>query len=525
MVVIFINRKKTKQIISIFSSLIICLGCLVVPITTSAKTIDVIDSVAEPSIENSQITNSDKTFGEYRVTSDTLNVRNAANSNGQIIGIICKDETYEILDVANNWGKIRFSSSYGWVCMEYMKSVSTQNPQDQSITSKILTPNKITNIDPNYKNVSFKQFSGRILTDSERALLENIVYGEFGEDYTGCVYIAQCLRDAIVYGFCQNIMSLPVEFGYDGYDSERTYCSQEAINAIKYVFDDGGCGVQHRMLIMYNPTICASPWHESQEFVLEYVGSSWGSVRFFDMDGNYDYEPTQPTDPGIPDEKQPGKYKVTADTLNIRSTNAIGVDNIIGFAYENEIYSVVDVKDGWGKININSTIGWISLEFCEYLGAIEPFVAPPGFASAYLGTGDIVIRETASSSSKIIRTIEDTDVIKVEETSSGKKPWSKIICYDTFGNMFEGYFYGRFVFWYAYEQLFPRFNDHNFVFGDLSNDGSLGINDASILQRYLVEYLPLPENMVAIADIDGNGSVTIGDATKIQRICAELEND
>lgn len=46
--------------------------------------------------------------------------------------------------------------------------------------------------------------------------------GEFGTSYAGSVFIAQCIRDALVYGYCKNPMDLRKSsanggMGYDGY--------------------------------------------------------------------------------------------------------------------------------------------------------------------------------------------------------------------------------------------------------------------------------------------------------------------
>lgn len=135
-----------------------------------------------------------------------------------------------------------------------------------------------TQSDPNYKCVSFRQWAGRDLTARERRIIEETVSGEFGNDYNGSVMIAQCIRDALVYGDCDKPANIPSRMGYDGYyawnGKEPTSIAKDAV---KYIFDQGGMGVKHRVLYMYNPTICTSAWHESQNYIC-----SVGDVRFFD---------------------------------------------------------------------------------------------------------------------------------------------------------------------------------------------------------------------------------------------------
>lgn len=130
--------------------------------------------------------------------------------------------------------------------------------------------------DSSYKGKVYK------LTTKERDYIEKIVMGEFGTSYAGSVFIAQCIRDALVYGYCKNPMDLRKSsanggMGYDGYNEN---VNSNAKNAVAYVFDNGGNAVQHRMLVMctdeyYN----AFPgnWHSTQKYITKYE-----NVMFFD---------------------------------------------------------------------------------------------------------------------------------------------------------------------------------------------------------------------------------------------------
>lgn len=130
--------------------------------------------------------------------------------------------------------------------------------------------------DLNYKGKVYK------LSAKERDYIEKIVMGEFGTSYAGAVFIAQCIRDALVYGYCKSPMDLRKSsanggMGYDGYNEN---VNANAKNAVAYVFDNGGNAVQHRMLVMctdeyYN----AFPgnWHSTQKYVTKYE-----NVLFFD---------------------------------------------------------------------------------------------------------------------------------------------------------------------------------------------------------------------------------------------------
>lgn len=128
--------------------------------------------------------------------------------------------------------------------------------------------------DPNYKGVTYN------LSDKEREELQWIVYCEHGSGgYEGMVLQAQCLRDALTNGLASSPMTIKDDMGY-AYGEYRaskseTNNSEDARNAISYVFDQGGSAVQHRILVMCVRN--SSPWHYTQNKIIEYL-----TVDYFD---------------------------------------------------------------------------------------------------------------------------------------------------------------------------------------------------------------------------------------------------
>ena len=57
------------------------------------------------------------------------------------------------------------------------------------------------------------------------------------------------------------------------------------------------------------------------------------------------------------------------------------------------------------------------------------------------------------------------------------------------------------------------------LIGDVDKDGSITINDATMLQRYLCEF-DVSINL-AVADTNNDGKINVLDVTEIQRYCAE----
>lgn len=60
------------------------------------------------------------------------------------------------------------------------------------------------------------------------------------------------------------------------------------------------------------------------------------------------------------------------------------------------------------------------------------------------------------------------------------------------------------------------------LIGDVNGDGSVTVQDATVLQKYLAGLVTLSDEQLAVADTNGDGSVTVADATVIQKYLAGL---
>ncbi len=141
-------------------------------------------------------------------------------------------------------------------------------------TSKPATGGKyllnIANPDPKYKSYSVT------LDAYDRDILGRLVMGEAGaEGFIGAALVAQAIRDTMIADGYPTVESVRTSCGYYA-DLSRTP-NQDVLDAIEFIFDEGGAVVQHRLLYFYAPALCVSGWHESQEFVVEH-----NSHRFFD---------------------------------------------------------------------------------------------------------------------------------------------------------------------------------------------------------------------------------------------------
>lgn len=114
------------------------------------------------------------------------------------------------------------------------------------------------------------------ITGKDRDILERLVMGEAGgEGFEGAALVAQCIRDMYILG------------GFDSVDAVRRNCgysagltrepNQNVIDAVAYIFDDGGYAVKHRILYFYAPRSSQGKFHNTQNNIIDY-----GGHRFFD---------------------------------------------------------------------------------------------------------------------------------------------------------------------------------------------------------------------------------------------------
>lgn len=131
----------------------------------------------------------------------------------------------------------------------------------------------ISNPDNSYTGTSIS------LDANNRYIVERLVMGEAGnQGFIGAALVAQCIRDRYVMDNYTSIDALRINCGYTGkLDREP---NQDVINAVNYIFDQGGYAVKHRILYFYSPANMRSGYsafHESQNHIVTYIGH-----KFFD---------------------------------------------------------------------------------------------------------------------------------------------------------------------------------------------------------------------------------------------------
>lgn len=65
----------------------------------------------------------------------------------------------------------------------------------------------------------------------------------------------------------------------------------------------------------------------------------------------------------------------------------------------------------------------------------------------------------------------------------------------------------------------------DYAMGDVDLDGKVNISDATLIQKYLVDLVPLSDNALSLADFNKDNYINIGDVTLIQKYIAASGNN
>ena len=114
------------------------------------------------------------------------------------------------------------------------------------------------------------------ITGNDRYVLERLVMGEAGnQGFVGAALVAQTIKDLYVYGGFNSIDEVRVNCGFSA--SLKWTPNQNAIDAVNYVFDQGGYAVKHRLFYFYAPKYSRGSFHETQNHIITYMDH-----KFFD---------------------------------------------------------------------------------------------------------------------------------------------------------------------------------------------------------------------------------------------------
>ena len=182
-------------------------------------------------------------------------------------------------------------------CMGVILSTSESSNNVQSIQCTIeaepIEESKLESVEPQhiYIEPEIVELESEIeyykspiyLTEDDRWFIECVVAGECAyEPYEGKLAVAQCYFDAMVKSGL-SAREVQKAYGYvawnDQLDKQNPKMYIEVMDAVHDIFDMGQFVTEKPILFFYAPSLCDSPWHESQNYAM-----TIGGHKFFYVD-------------------------------------------------------------------------------------------------------------------------------------------------------------------------------------------------------------------------------------------------
>ena len=173
----------------------------------------------------------------------------------------------------------------GIILSPFKSSHNVQSVQ-YTIKTEPIEESKLESVEPQYIYVEpqiveqeskIERYKSPInLTEDDRWFIESVVAGECAyEPYEGKLAVAQCYFDAMVKSGL-SASEVQKAYGYvawnDQLDKQNPKMYIEVMDAVHDIFDMGQFVTEKPILFFYAPSLCDSPWHESQNYAMTIGG-------------------------------------------------------------------------------------------------------------------------------------------------------------------------------------------------------------------------------------------------------------
>lgn len=133
---------------------------------------------------------------EHKVTGVFVDVRVAPSAQESVIGVVIKDQVFEVLETENDWHKIQYGSKEGWIRKEAMKAIEIFENPKLEISANSLNVRKEKSTDSNILGVVHSGEIYNILEISGEWIKIN--YKDGGWVYAQYVEPEEIIRDNVI---------------------------------------------------------------------------------------------------------------------------------------------------------------------------------------------------------------------------------------------------------------------------------------------------------------------------------------
>ena len=342
--------------------------------------------VVEDSVKNTKV-----------VDVDRLNMRSGPSTSYRVLRVLTKGSSVEVISTSNNWSKIKYSGITGYVLDEHLKSNTTvkyinasgvnvrSGPStSDSILGRLNKNDKVEIISEsgswskiNYKG-STAYVSSQYLSDKkvendkdEEVKVENKWVTTDNLNVRSGPSTSYSILGKLNKDDKVEVISESGSWSKISYKGSTAYVSSQYLSDKKVEDDkDEEVKVENKWVTTDNLNVRSGPstsysilgkLNKDDKVEVISESGSWSKINY---KGSTAYVSSQYlSDKKVEDDKDEevkvSNKKVTASTLNVRSGPSTS-HSIIGTLYKGNVVKPLSQDNGWVKIKLNDTTGYIS---------------------------------------------------------------------------------------------------------------------------------------------------------------------
>ncbi|PQD96159.1 hypothetical protein CYL18_06040 [Pradoshia eiseniae] len=340
-----------------------------------------------------------KNLGTYYVTASSLNVREKASTSSKIVTSVKKNASVTLLKKSGSWGQVKVSNGKtGWVSLNYLTTKKAAS------VSKNLGTYYVTASSLNVRAKA--STSSKVVTSVKKNASVTLLKksGNWGQ--------------------------IKLSNGKIGWVSLNYLTTKKPVSAqanlgIYYVT---ASSLNVRAKASTSSKIVTSVKKNASVTLLKKSGS-WGQIKLSNGKTGWVSLNYLTTKKPVSAQANLGIYYVTASSLNVRA-KASTSSKIVTSVKKNASVTLLKKSGSWGQIKLsNGKTGWVSL---NYLTTKKPVSTEADLGTYYVTASSLNVREKASTSSKIITSVNKNSSVTLlkrsgswgqVKVSNGKTGW------------------------------------------------------------------------------------------------------
>ena len=333
-------------------------------------------------------------------TTENLNLRHQANTNGSILAIIPKGETITLLSDkdANGWYKVSYLEKTGYVYGDYITKISHGSNSSNTTTPSASNP---------IEGQTTENLNLRHQANTSASIITTIPKGA----------TVQVLADKDSNGWYKVNYSGKTGYVSSSYLTITKYSTPEVIKQTGYVYNLDGALLNVRPKPSTSQAAIGT-LSEGEKVVIIGEMGNWYEIEFNGITAYVAKDYITLTAPAPEVVKQTGYvYNLDGALLNVRPKPSTS-QAAIGTLSEGETVVIIGETDNWYEIEFNGTTAYVSKDYISLTEPTPEVVKQTGYVYNLNGTLLNVRPQPSTSQAAIGKLSEGETVVIIGETDN-----------------------------------------------------------------------------------------------------------